>query len=104
MTSDSAVRRLVEGDLGDPHHLLGFHEGVVRAWRPGATAMRMVTDDGNALAMERTDPAGLFEAMLAEPGEGTPAYRLEAKYEDGTTYSYEDPYRFWPSHGPAPLR
>jgi len=56
MTSDSKVHRLVEGHLGDPHQLLGFHEGVVRAWRPGATAMRMVTDDGDALAMQRSRP------------------------------------------------
>ncbi|MGH3978899.1 MAG: GlgB N-terminal domain-containing protein, partial [Pseudonocardiaceae bacterium] len=78
MTSDSDVRRLVEGHLGDPHYLLGFHDGVVRAWRPGATAMRVAIDDGDAVPMERTDPAGLFEAKLAEPGEETPAYRLEA--------------------------
>ncbi len=103
MTSDSKVRHLVEGHLGDPHQLLGFHEGVVRAWRPGATTMRVVTGDGDVLPMERTDPAGLFEVKLAAPGAGTPAYRLEAEYEDGTTYGYEDPYRFWPCLGEMDL-
>lgn len=103
MTTDSTVHRLVEGHLGDPHQLLGFHDGVVRAWCPGATAVRVVTADGDAVVMERTDPAGLFEAKLAEPGEGSPAYRLEAEYEDGTTYSYEDPYRFGPTLGDTDL-
>ena len=102
MPNDRDVRLLVDGNHGDPHSLLGFHQGVVRAWRPGATGMRM-TAGGEPVTMERVDPAGLFEAKLPDAGDRPPPYELEAEYEDGTTYRYVDPYRFWPTVGDMDL-
>ncbi len=96
--------RLAEGVHGDPHHVLGFHDGVVRAYRPGADAMRVVPPDGEPVAMEKVHAAGVFQAALSSAsGDDPPAYRLEADYAGAPTYAYEDPYRFWPTLGEMDL-
>nr|MDQ3758188.1 alpha-amylase family glycosyl hydrolase [Actinomycetota bacterium] len=84
----------------DPHSVLGLHDGVVRAWRPGASAMRVLLDDGQAVDMRALGEAGLFEAPVPE---GTTSYRLEAQYGGQQAYTYDDPYRFWPTIGELDL-
>ncbi len=97
---DEQLDRLTEGTLGDPHQVLGPHDGVVRAWRPGATAMRLLPDGGAAVEMTVLRPVGVFEApATADAG----PYRLEASYDGGGTYVYDDPYRFWPTVGDVDL-
>ncbi|HET9691222.1 MAG TPA: hypothetical protein VFP61_08715, partial [Acidimicrobiales bacterium] len=103
MANPDEVERLVSGTHTDPHHLLGRHDGVVRAWRPGATAMRVRADGGDAVEMTQVHPAGLWEASLPDSAGG---YRYEADYGASgstTTYSFDDPYRSWPTLGDLDL-
>ncbi|MDP8993112.1 MAG: 1,4-alpha-glucan branching protein GlgB [Actinomycetota bacterium] len=98
MPEEGDVSRLLEGTHAAPHDLLGLHNGVVRAFRPGAVAMNALLGNGESVAMEPVHEAGLFEAKAPEATEG---YRLEAHYggPGGAAYVYEDPYRFWPTLG-----
>ena len=91
---------LTEGTLADPHRVLGVHDGVVRAWRPGALTMRLLAEGAKPVNLTKVRPEGVFEGAVP-PGAG--AYRLEAVYEGGTTYDYDDPYRFWPTLGEVDL-
>ena len=105
----SDIEQLVAGEHANPHDVLGRHprpggapDGapggvVVRAFRPDAVAMRVVIEDGKTVDMQKTHPAGLFEAEV--PAEGTDAYGLEADYPDGVSIGFEDPYRFGPTVG-----
>ncbi|MEA3075208.1 MAG: 1,4-alpha-glucan branching enzyme [Actinomycetota bacterium] len=101
------LARLVQGEHGDPHHVLGVHKVdgrmVVRAYRPDAMAVRVVPDDDalDAIEMERVHDAGLFVAEVPEPvAEG---YDLEATSPSGDTWRFGDPYRFWPTLGELDL-
>src|SRR5579864_3688668 len=64
---DSELDLIAEGLHSDPHRVLGRHGSVVRAYRPGAAAMRVVTgSDGNRqpVEMTRVHQAGVFEATV----------------------------------------
>ncbi len=105
---DVELDRLVAGEHGDPHRVLGPHtsEGkrastVVRGYRPDASAMTMVFDDGARQAMEQVHPGGVFAAEV--PGAEVAPYRLEVAYPDGQTFTVDDPYRFWPTLGDVDL-
>jgi 1,4-alpha-glucan branching enzyme len=94
------LSKLVKGEHGDPHHILGLHGTTVRAWRPGARTMRVVPAGGAPIEMRaRTEP-GVFEAEVPP---GTEAYQVEATFDDGTVVTYDDPYRFWPTMGDVDL-
>jgi 1,4-alpha-glucan branching enzyme len=100
------IERLVVGHYGDPHRILGRHDGAVRALRPDATAMHLLVDCSGALErveMRRLHPGGLFEAAIPDDATG---YRLEAEYggEQATsTFVFDDPYRSWPTLGDLDL-
>ncbi|MBA2751118.1 MAG: 1,4-alpha-glucan branching enzyme, partial [Actinobacteria bacterium] len=98
----SALARLGEGTNTAPHDILGFHDGVVRAFRPGAASMSVVPKTGDPIAMEARDPDGLFEAEAPGAADG---YRLRARYKGANTegFTYEDPYRFWLTLGDVDL-
>jgi 1,4-alpha-glucan branching enzyme len=99
--SSAAARqlaRLTAGDWADPHQLLGPHDGVVRAMRPDATALRALVRNGPAVDMRKVDPAGVFEAPVPAGD-----YRLQAEYADGSIVDFDDPYRFWPTIGDLDL-
>ena len=99
------LARLERGEHGDPHRVLGCHQvdgvTVVRAWRPGATAMRVLTG-GASVEMDRLSDGGLFAAELGGSGNGD-GYRLQADFHGGpggdVTLTFDDPYRFWPTVG-----
>jgi 1,4-alpha-glucan branching enzyme len=97
---------IIQGKHGDPHRVLGRHGSVVRAYRPGARAMRvLVGSDGSAkrAEMSRVHEAGVFEGPIDPDAR---EYEFEADYEDGgqvTTYRYCDPYRAWPTLGELDL-
>jgi 1,4-alpha-glucan branching enzyme len=106
----SELELIVAGEHGDPHRVLGLHDGVVRAYRPDALAMRIVpvdiateTAQGEIIAMNRIHPAGIFEGPVPA---GTDHYHLEADYgQPGfvTTFTFHDPYRAWPTLGELDL-
>ncbi|HWH34636.1 MAG TPA: 1,4-alpha-glucan branching protein GlgB [Acidimicrobiales bacterium] len=105
---DTELDRLVAGESGDPHQVLGPHPSgkkkpstTVRGYRPDASAMHLVLDGGERRAMERLHPGGVFAAEVA--GAEVPAYRLEVAYPDGASFEVGDPYRFWPTLGDVDL-
>ncbi len=100
MPDRADVARLVEGTHSGPHDLLGFHDGVVRAMRPGAVGMSVVLPDGDEIPMKEVDSAGLFEAEAPGAGDG---YRLRVEWEGSEPHTYDDPYRFWPTLGEVDL-
>src|SRR4051812_25335796 len=100
------LARLVQGEHGDPHHVLGFHKvdgkTVVRSYRPDATSVQVVLRDGTAVDAERVHDAGVFVAEVPETA-GDEGYRLRATYPSGDTAEVGDPYRFWPTLGELDL-
>ncbi|MDP9072921.1 MAG: 1,4-alpha-glucan branching enzyme, partial [Actinomycetota bacterium] len=97
---------IVAGEHSDPHRVLGRHDGMVRAYRPDATAMAVLIGDDPAtkVEMDRIHPAGVFEADLPS---GTDHYRLQADYgppgAPTATVTVEDPYAAWPTLGELDL-
>ena len=100
---------LVVGRHHDPHSLLGRHDGLVRALRPGATEMYLLVTgrdaDSDVVArapMALVHPGGLWEAPL-DPA--APGYRLEAVYggPGSPGFVFDDPYRHWPTLGDLDL-
>jgi 1,4-alpha-glucan branching enzyme len=93
--------QLVDGNLADPHALLGAHpqDGgvVVRAYRPSAeTVVVRPLDGAKAVDAVQVHPGGVFEASL--PGAAVPLrYELEIAYPDGNTFKLRDPYAFLPT-------
>ncbi len=103
---DADVERLVARDHPQPHSLLGAHQAgagvVVRAYRPDATAVRVVPPRGNVVELGRRHPAGVFEGRL--PRRHLPfRYRLEVDYAGGQTVTLDDPYAFLPTLGELDL-
>jgi 1,4-alpha-glucan branching enzyme len=99
------LERIVAGRHHNPHHVLGLHDGVVRAYRPDAAAMRVLPggSDGHSMPMRQLHPAGVFEAELPS---GAKHYRLEADYGTGgavSTFVFDDPYLAWPTVGELDL-
>ena len=104
--SSSADRRLLALTHRDPHEILGAHPGpdgvVVRAFRPAAERITVRADGGESWPMQRVDPAGLFEVLVAGRTDVFP-YRLEVQYSDGRVFTLRDPYAFLPSLGDIDL-
>ncbi|HJU47606.1 MAG TPA: 1,4-alpha-glucan branching protein GlgB [Gaiellaceae bacterium] len=95
------IEQIVAGDHHDPHAFLGAHpaEGgvVVRAFRPGAQAVR-VRADGRSTRLRRVHRAGVYEGLLKEARLPLD-YRVEATYPDGARWDVRDPYAFGPTLG-----
>ncbi len=97
---------IAKGHHGDPHRVLGRHGDVVRAYRPDAVAMRVVTGSASKpklTDMQQVHPAGIYEGPI---GKGVKRYQLEAVYHHGEgelTYRYDDPYASWPTIGELDL-
>ena len=98
-STTAEVKKLVAGEHSDPHRILGRHGLEVRAYRPDASAMRVVTAEGKKIDMKKVNPAGVF--LATTPDES--AYTLEVDYPDGVGITIEDPYRFWPAVGELDL-
>ncbi len=100
------VERIVARDHHDPHSFLGAHphpDGVVvRAFRPGATSVRVRPDGRGSVRLRRIHEAGLYEGVVAD-AEPPLAYTLEVAYPDGASWSGRDPYSFPPTLGPLDL-
>ncbi|HZU74449.1 MAG TPA: 1,4-alpha-glucan branching protein GlgB [Acidimicrobiales bacterium] len=94
--------RLVAGEHAGPHDVLGRHGAAVRAYRPDARAMRLVTEAGKRIEMRSVHPGGVFAGDLPPDESPEAAYKLEVEYR-GATICIEDPYRFWPTLGELDL-
>ena len=98
--------QLAARTAADPHAYLGAHPDgnggvVIRAFRPEATSVHVITADGRA-ELASVHPGGLFEGTLA--GATLPLdYELEVDYGDGGTFTVGDPYRFTPTLGDMDL-
>ncbi len=102
-TLEAHVELLVRGEHGEPFEVLGPQADgtgahVVRAYVPGARAMRLVRDNARE-EMSRLHADGVFEARIAGASTqkpATPVYRLEIELENGLVVERDDPYRFGP--------
>jgi 1,4-alpha-glucan branching enzyme len=95
------VDRLLAGSHHDPHSVLGAHPhpsgAVVRAYRPGATSVTVLSGD---LKQELDEVApGLYAGLLTQaPTE----YLFEVAYNDRVEL-VDDPYRWLPTLGELDL-
>jgi 1,4-alpha-glucan branching enzyme len=98
------VLQIVNAEHHDPFHVLGAHlveiEGrtavALRAFLPEAMAASVLAQslDG-PLPMEKTHPAGFFEAVIEDRSHLFP-YRLQLTNLEGHSWELLDPYSFWP--------
>ncbi len=101
--SDPDIAAIVGARHADPFAILGPHPTpagmVIRAFVPGAAAVRAIDAAGAPIAdLQPRHPDGFFEALL--PGREAPlAYRLSAGNADAA-WELDDPYRFSPILGP----
>jgi 1,4-alpha-glucan branching enzyme len=108
---DAELEALAHREHPNPHALLGAHPKrsgvVIRALRPGATAVAALLDNPAADGEERVElkqvhPVGLFQATVK--GAKLPlGYRVEAAYGDQATHVQVDPYVFLPTLGELDL-
>jgi 1,4-alpha-glucan branching enzyme len=98
------LKRLVTGEISDPHALLGPHPGPngvrVRVLRPLADAVRLTDPGGQVLLELEHESDGVFTGLL--PGPAVPDYRVSVVY-GGEVHRYDDPYRFLPTLGELDL-
>jgi 1,4-alpha-glucan branching enzyme len=101
------AEQLAARSAADPHSFLGAHPDanggvVVRAFRPAAQAVRVLTAGGGRTELAPVHPGGVFEGRLA--GASLPLdYELEVDYGEDGTYTIGDPYRFMPTLGDIDL-
>src|SRR5690349_19443503 len=93
---------LVNRQHADPHGYLGAHQDngsvVIRTFRPAASKVDVVADDGTHSSLECVHPGGVFEGRIK--GAKLPlTYQLEVDYGESGTITIEDPYRFLPTIG-----
>ncbi|MEQ1737135.1 MAG: 1,4-alpha-glucan branching enzyme, partial [Rhodoglobus sp.] len=97
------IAALVGGTHPQPHSTLGQHavDGgwMIRTVRPLASAVTAVRADGSRVSLTHVDQ-GLWQALAPEPGQ---AYAIETAYDNGPTWTADDPYRFVPSVGEIDL-
>lgn len=96
------IAALVDGTHGDPFAVLGVHPAdkglLARALVPGAEALEALTLAGKpAGALNRIDPAGLFEGKLTIRKAQPLRYRASGK---AGTWTVGDAYSFGPVLGP----
>jgi 1,4-alpha-glucan branching enzyme len=99
------VAAFVAARHGNPYSILGLHETdaglVVRAFVPHAETVSVVDTAGTVIAMlERRDPAGFFEGLVAPKGTARFRYTLRATNAGGT-WDLPDLYAMGPVLGPV---
>ncbi|HEU0066534.1 MAG TPA: 1,4-alpha-glucan branching protein GlgB [Sphingomonas sp.] len=97
-----AIEALLAGRHADPFSLLGPHAGptgtFVRAFVPGAEMLAACDLAGTTLgSLDRVDPAGLFEGIVAGPPQPL-RYHAHAA---GHAWQVSEPYSFGPVLGPV---
>jgi len=91
---------------GDPHAILGAHHFnggvVIRAFRPDAEKIEVLSGRKQPLPMTMTHPAGLFEILLPDLAE-IPTYRFRVYYAKDRVFTLRDPYSYLPTLGDLDL-
>jgi 1,4-alpha-glucan branching enzyme len=104
-TPQEAIRALADGRHQQPHDLLGHHlepQGlVVRAYRPFASSVAVIFQDGERIELQH-ESEGVWGGVRAGATQ-TQDYRLRVAYADGIEHQQDDPYRFAPTLGPIDL-
>jgi 1,4-alpha-glucan branching enzyme len=99
------IARLLALEHTDPHSVLGAHRVdagvVIRAYRPNAESVVLITDEQQRVPMVRRHEAGIFEALLDR--REVFAYQLEIHYPAGQVFTISDPYSFLPTVGDLDL-
>lgn len=89
----------------DPHSFLGIHpqgdSEVIRVYRPNAQKISVLYE-GRETLLTLAHEAGLFEAVLPHNHHAGP-YQVKVQYPDKKTFTYWDPYAFWPTLGEVDL-
>src|SRR5579875_1070997 len=108
---DAELDAIAHREHGNPHTVLGAHPKrsgvVIRALRPGATAVTALIDGSDSAEDSRVElkcvhPVGIFQGTLK--GASMPlSYRIEAAYGDQLTHTQVDPYVFLPTLGELDL-
>lgn len=101
--SRDAVDRIVHAQHHDPFDVLGAHPVTVdgapavsiRVLLPAAQELTVLAEDGTEYEMARIHDDGLFEAQCLDREELF-RYRVRATDHAGHTWTYVDPYSFWP--------
>ena len=105
----AGIHALRTGEHGNPHAILGAHplspgsdRGIViRAMHPSASSVECILRDGTVLQLEPFD-MGFWH--VAVPDAQFPIhYRLRFRFDDGSTWEHDDPYRFQPTMGEIDL-
>ncbi|MEY4453116.1 MAG: hypothetical protein RIT51_794, partial [Actinomycetota bacterium] len=93
-----------KGSHHDPHSFLGIHPNadgwVVRVLRPLAKQVSITLAKGKRLQLEHLE-GSIWQGALS--GKKAPAYRVETTYQDGSTWTADDPYRHLPTIGELDL-
>ncbi|PJF44677.1 MAG: 1,4-alpha-glucan branching enzyme [Phototrophicales bacterium] len=101
-----AIAALVHGDHGAPFDILGPHPVddqtvIIRAFRPTARELAVITEQHTRYPMTRIHEYGLFEVEV--PITKPIIYQLEETTFEGNSFIFDDPYRFPPSLGDLDL-
>ncbi len=98
---NSEIDRVLDSDHHDPFQVLGMHfiedkpkAVLVRTFQPHAESVQIVIGDTRSY-LYKMRQEGLFEIVLHEFSEPF-TYQIEAKYYNGTSHVFDDPYRFLP--------
>ncbi|SDH30039.1 1,4-alpha-glucan branching enzyme [Leifsonia sp. 98AMF] len=106
---DALLAAVATGSHHDPHTVLGQHQvgapgvadpiTVIRALRPLATEVFAVLPNGAHIELAHVGH-GIWQGIdIVGPG----AYLIEARYDGGSTWTADDPYRFLPTIGQLDL-
>ncbi|MDE3130150.1 MAG: 1,4-alpha-glucan branching enzyme, partial [Acidobacteriota bacterium] len=103
---DAELEALAHRAHPSPHAVLGAHAKrsgvVIRALRPGATAVAALLDGDARLELKAVHPVGVFQAT-AKGAKLPLRYRIEASYPEHATHTAVDPYVFLPTLGELDL-
>ena len=96
--------RVAAGSHHDPHSILGAHQDgenwTIRVLRPMAKSVTLSLAKSKSLELTHLH-GGIWEGSLNS--KKAPDYRVATVYEDGSTWTTDDPYRHLPSIGELDL-
>ncbi|NUU06722.1 1,4-alpha-glucan branching protein GlgB [Leifsonia sp. C5G2] len=106
---DTLLATIASGSHHDPHTVLGQHQvaapgvadpiTVIRTLRPLAKEVFAVLSNGAHVELAHLGH-GVWQGVdIVGPG----AYLIEARYDDGSVWTADDPYRFLPTIGQLDL-